>query len=90
MRTITEICKLLISAVNFLAVTLAVCLLFGEEAPEAHLTLLEFAGIKFGSLLALYLLYKGFLWRGKHNLLPAIIVPDYKELVNPESDADGA
>lgn len=90
MRTIFEIVRLILSVVDFVIVNIAIVLAFGEEAPDANFAWWEFFGIKILAGFALYLLYKGFLWKGKHNLLPFFLIDDYKELISPDSDADRA
>lgn len=90
MRTISEIVRLILCAVDFIIATIAIVFVFGEEAPDANFARWEFFGIKILAGFALYLLYKGFLWKGKHNLLPFFLIDDYKELINPDSDADRA
>lgn len=90
MKTLLEIVKFLIQAVNFCILFFAVCFLFGEEAPDAHLSVIEFLGVKAGAVITLYLLYREFLFLGKHDLLPSIMKNSYKELIAPESDADRA
>lgn len=88
MRTIFEIVRLILSVVDFVIVNIAIVLAFGEEAPDANFAWWEFFGIKILAGFALYLVYKGFLWKGKHNLLPFFLIDDYKDLINPDSDAD--
>lgn len=88
MRTMKEILKTMLFAVKFVIATIAVIFLFGEEAPDAQLSLVAFLGIKLGAIATFYLLYKDFLFCGRHNLLPFFCVDDYKELINPDSDAD--
>lgn len=90
MRTIFEIVRLILSVVDFVIVNIAIVLAFGEEAPDANFAWWEFFGIKILAGFALYLVYKGFLWKGKHNLLPFFLIDDYKELISPDSDADRA
>ncbi len=90
MRTIFEIVRLILSVVDFVIVNIAIVLAFGEEAPDANFAWWEFFGIKILAGFALYLVYKGFLWKGKHNLLPFLLIDDYKELISPDSDADRA
>ena len=90
MRTIFEIVRLILSVVDFVIVNIATVLAFGEEAPDANFAWWEFFGIKILAGFALYLVYKGFLWKGKHNLLPFLLIDDYKELISPDSDADRA
>lgn len=90
MRTIFEIVRLILSVVDFVIVNIAIVLAFGEEAPDANFAWWELLGIKILAGFALYLVYKGFLWKGKHNLLPFFLIDDYKELISPDSDADRA
>lgn len=90
MRTIFEIVRLILSVVDFVIVNIAIVLAFGEEAPDANFAWWEFFGIKILAGFALYLVYKGLLWKGKHNLLPFLLIDDYKELISPDSDADRA
>ena len=95
MRTMKEILKTMLFAVKFVIATIAVIFLFGEEAPDAQLSLVAFLGIKLGAIAiklgaiaTFYLLYKDFLFCGRHNLLPFFCVDYCKELINPDSDAD--
>lgn len=88
MKTISEIVRLILCVVDFIIAMIAIVFVFGEEAPDARFAWWEFIGIKILAGFALYLLYKGFLWKGKHNLLPFFLIDDYKELISPDSDAD--
>lgn len=90
MRTIREIVRLILCAIDFVIAMFAIVFLFGEEAPDAHFAWWEFFVIKILAGFALYLLYKGFLWKGKHNLLPFFLIDDYKELSAPKKDANRA
>ena len=90
MRAIFGIVRLILCAVDFVIAMFAIVFVFGEEAPDANFAWWEFIGIKILAGFALYLLYKGFLWKGKHNLLPFFLIDDYKELISPDSDADRA
>lgn len=90
MKALKESFKLLLTAADFIIAMFAVIFLFGEEAPDAHFAWWQFFGIKILAGVAIYALYKWFLWRGKHNLLPFFLIDDYKELISPESDADRA
>ena len=88
MKALKEILRLLLFGVKFCVAMLAVIFLFGEEAPDAHFSFLAFIGIKAAAAGVIYLLYKDFLFCGRHNLLPFFCKDDYKELINPDSDAD--
>ena len=88
MKIIFEIVRLILCAIDVVIATVAIFFLLGEEAPDANFSLWEFFGIKILAGFALYLWYKGYLWKGKHNLLPFILIEDYKELITPDNDAD--
>ena len=88
MKIIFEIVRLILCAIDFVIMTVAIIFLLGEEAPDANFSLWELLGRKILAGFALYLLYRGFLWKGKHNLLPFILIDDYKDIINPDSDAN--
>lgn len=86
MKTICEILKLALSALMFIVAALAICVIFGEEAPGTHFTFLEFFGYKAAAGLILYLQYKFFLFRGRHGLLPFVEVDSYRDLISEEDE----
>lgn len=83
MRALAELLKWLLFAAKFIAGTLAVIFLLGEEAPDANLTLLQWLGVKGGAMLALYLLWRDYLLCGRLGLLPAALMDDWRELSKP-------
>lgn len=87
-KYIAEAFRLLLSAAHFFIAVIAVCVLLGEENPTAPINIFEFVGDRLLAAAALYGIYRSFLWRGAHNLLPLCEKESYVELTSPESDAD--
>lgn len=87
-KYIAEAFRLLLAAAHFAVGILAVCIVLGEENPAAPMNFLAFFGYKALGCAALYGIYRSFLWRGAHNLLPLCEKDCYIELTSPESDAD--
>ncbi len=82
MKTIvTEALKTLLYGMKLLLALLAVILLLCEVAPDSEMSLLGFLAIKAGAIALFYLLYKDFLFCGRHNLLPFFSVKSYEELL---------
>ncbi len=83
---IAELFKLLVGIVMICIAALAICVIFGEEAPGVHLNFVEFFGCKIAAGLVLYLEYKFFLFHGRHGLLPIISEDSYRELISEEDE----
>ena len=83
MRALTELLKWLLFAVKVVIGFFAMLFFLGEESPEANFTLLQWLGVKGGSMFALYLLWRDFLLCGRLNLLPSALMDDWRVLSKP-------
>lgn len=89
MKALKELLKWLLFAAKLVIGMLAFILLLGEEAPDANYTLLQWCGIKGGSLLALWLLWRDYLLCGRLNILPDLLMDDWREITESDNREEG-
>ena len=83
MKARTELLKWLFFAAIFIAGAIALCVLFGEEAPDVNYSPSQWLAFKGGSMLALYLLWQGFNLCGRLNLLPPLFMDEWRKHSKP-------